>query len=137
MNLPTGAIKNSFRIGRSKPNTADRRNILVKLENHDPKDLTQGHRATKPDDLYINESLTPTCITIMYVLLKANNDFSDILTGHCTNEGCVYMWIKPPNREATGARDSRLRINTFERLNKLCTEIVHFTVTMYVTDWKK
>ena len=98
--------------------------------------IFQGCQATKPVDLYINENLTPTCNTIMGVPRKARKDFTDIVSGYCATDGSVYVWIRPPNTDTPGPRDSRMQISTFGRPKKFCTEIIDSTVTRYVSDWQ-
>ena len=54
-----------------------------------------------PDDLYINEVLTPTRNTIMYVLPKAKKDFPVLVSGYCTNEGSMHVWCKTTEQQSS------------------------------------
>ena len=95
---------------------SDRRPIIVKFTRRDLKsDILSSCRRVKPTDIFVNESLTSTRQKIAYALRKAKKDFS-IISGTTTIEGMVYVWVKPTNPAAAGARDTRFAISNLEKL---------------------
>lgn len=135
--LSTSDISTCHRLGR-KPVTQkpDSRSIIVKLCRRDLKgDLLFACRELKPD-IYVNESLTPTRNRIMYVLRRARQQFPEKISGSSSRDGRVMVWVKPPNSEAVGARNSRMFINTRLELENFCTETLGTPLSTFVENWQ-
>ena len=99
----------------------DRRNIIIKFCRRNSKvDLLAAARRVKPSNLFLNESLTPQRQNISYALRKAKREFPHIVSGTSTSDGRVYVWVKPPNPDAPGAKDSREPVNTYSKLEIFC-----------------
>ena len=73
--------------------------------------------------------------TIAYVLRAAKKDYPDIISGSTTLEGRNYVWTKPPNPEAVGAKDSRTAINNHEQLVRFCNNTLKCDLKKYVSVW--
>ena len=54
----------------------------------------------------------------MYVSGKAKKDFSGTILGCRYREGDVYEWVKPPNHNAHDARNARMQVNSFQKLDQ-------------------
>ena len=122
LNICSTDISTAHRIG-PKPRTQgpDKRNIIVKLCRRELKyDLISASKRIKPTNIYINENLTPTRNNILFVLRLARRKYPNIVSGCSSHDGKVYAWVKPPNPEAAGARDTKMFINTQEKLNLFC-----------------
>ena len=103
-------ISTSHRIGKKKANQeADRRDIIVKLCRRDIKnDIMSACRSIRPK-FYVNEILTPTHSTILYVLRQAKRR-KNRLVGCSSMGGRVFAWIK--SRDEPAGRDIRIPINS-------------------------
>ena len=114
----------------------DQRKIIVKFCRRDAKmDVLAAARRVKPEDLYVNESLTPIRQNIMFALRRAKREHPNLISGTSTIEGSVYVWVKPPNPEAQGARAVRHKINSLAKLEDFCSSTlqkpaVHFLQAM-------
>ena len=83
---------------KSKPDQPDHRDIIVKFCRRNQRQaLLEKARKKKPNELYVNEALTPLRTGIAYVLRRAKNEFLDIISGSSTFDGKNYVWVKPPN----------------------------------------
>jgi hypothetical protein len=137
LNMAATDISTTHRLGR-KPVTQkqDTRNIVVKLCRRDLKgDLLSACRQLKPDNLYINESLTPNRSTILYALRKAKRQFPDKVSGTGTMNGRVCVWVKPPNPETPLPRNSRMFVNTRLTLESFCTDILGVPSSTLIENW--
>ena len=114
-------ISVAHRLGPKPSTLPDRRNIIARFCRRTTKyDLLDASRTKKPAALYMNESLTPTRQTICAAIRKAKKNFPDIISGYRTEDGSIYVWVKPPNPTASGARNSRVLINTLDKLDEFC-----------------
>ena len=137
MEVSPSAISVAHRIG-SKPVTQgpDKRSIIVKLCRREMKrDILEGCRRVKPQNLYINESLTPVRSTIMYVMRKARRQFPDRISGCNSIDGKVFVWVKPPNPSAPQPRNTRTSVNTYQQLQKFCSDILDTPLTTFLDRW--
>ena len=76
----------AHRLGKPRLGSLDKRNIIVKLVRRENKrKIFTACRIRKPQNLYINESVSKTRSTILYVLRKASKDFPTKF-GPCTTE---------------------------------------------------
>ena len=98
-----------------------KKNIIVKLCRRELKyDLISASKSIKPMNIYINENPTPTKNNILFVLRLTRRKYPNIVSGCSTHDGKVYARVTPPNPEATGARDTKMFINTQKKLNLFC-----------------
>lgn len=136
--IPASAISSSSRLGK-KPlvQGPDRRGILVNFCRSDiKKDILAARKAVKPDNIYINEHLTPIRNTIMYLLRKAKHQFRDKISGCSSLGGRVFVWVRPPNPDAPGPQqNSRMQVNTHHQLDKFCTDILHTPLSTFIDTW--
>jgi hypothetical protein len=130
-------ISTAHRLGR-RPATQqpDGRNIVVKLCRRDLKeDILHACRNLRPTDLYVNESLTRNRSTILYVLRSAKKRFPEKISGCGSVDGKVRVFVKSPNPDAPGARNSRTFINTQDTLRKFCDDILGTPLTSFIENW--
>lgn len=130
-------ISVAHRLGK-KPDTQapDRRNIIVKLCRREIKqDLIKACKAVRPKNLFINESLTHTRNTALYGLRQAKKKFPDKVAGCGSYDGKVHVWLKPPNPQAPMARNSKMIINTRDRFNELCENILKCASSDLINNW--
>ena len=117
--------------------TSERTPIIAKFCRREIKiDILNRARKKKPEDLFINECLTPMQQTISYVLRKAKRDFPNIVSGSTTFDGKNFVWIKAPNPAARGAKDTRTQVSTHRRLEEFCIRTLNKPLTDYVREWK-
>lgn len=121
-------ISVAHRIGRrSITQAADRRSIIVKLCRRDLKrDLLQASRSLKPENFYVNESLTPKRNAFLQTLRIAKRRFPEKISGCSSQDGKVCVWVRAPDRTS---RDSRVFINSFVQLEDFCTKTLKSPVT--------
>ena len=111
----------AHRLGPKPASTVDRRSIIIRFCRRTLKyDILSKARSCKPSGLFINESLTPTRQKITTAIRKAKREFPDVISGYNTVDGSIHMWVKPSNPEAPGARNSRMFVNTMEKLDAFC-----------------
>ena len=117
-------ISVSHRIGApARTQRPDQRKIIVKFCRRDTKsEVLRAARRVKPSDIYLNESLTPQRQIILSGLRKAKRDLPNIVSGATSIEGSVYAWVKPPNPNAQGARDLKVKINTMTKFEDFCSK---------------
>ena len=117
----------AHRLGPKPTSGIDRRSIIVKFVRRSLKDeILKTARKKKAQDLYINESLTPTRQSITHAIRNARREFPEKVSGYTTIDGSIYVWIKPPNPTAPGARDSRMEVSTLAKLDKFCQKNFSF-----------
>lgn len=137
LNFQTDILSIAHRVGK-KPDKQgpDRRKIVVKLCRREVKsDLTNACRQLKPPNLFVNESLTPVRSTIMYVLRKAKRAFPEKVAGCNSSDGKVFVWVRPPNPNAPLPRNSRMTINTHQRLVEFCSGILNTELSTLIDVW--
>ena len=126
-------ISVSHRLGR-KPHAqrTDNRSIIIKLCRRDMKrDILSACRSMKPN-FYVNESLTPTRNTILYVLRQAKKK-KIRLAGCASVGGRVFAWVSPP--EGQEGRDARIPVNTHQDLDSFCSKILREPLSNYLSSW--
>lgn len=137
VNLKSSDISVAHRLGR-KPTTQaqDRRSLIVKFCRRDLKyDLLKAARTVKPDNFYINESLTPTRNTAMFGLRQAKKKFPHIIAGYGSMDGKVYCFVKPPNPTSPMARNMKTFVNTRKRFDELCVKTLGCESKDLVNNW--
>ena len=132
LQLSHAEISVALRLGPKPREGADRRSIIARFirRTHKYKVLKEARRS-KPERLYVNESLTPLRQTIIRVLGRAKFEFPGKISGYLTTDGSIQAWVKPPNPTAEGARNSRVTINTQGKLEEFCQKtferpVAHF-----------
>ena len=128
--LSASDISVAHRLGPKPSNQVpDNRAIIAKFCRRDSKiNVISSARRVKPNDLYVNESLTPTRQKIAAALRKAKKECPTIVSGTTSIDGSVYVWTKPSN---PGAREFKTKINTLAKLQDFCTitlkkQMTHF-----------
>ncbi|KAI3384257.1 hypothetical protein SNEBB_000913 [Seison nebaliae] len=135
--VPTDHFITAHRIGR-KPvaQRPDKRNILMKFKNADFKDeVLHACRNEKPSDLYVNENVTPTRATILYVLRRAKAKYPSIVSGCQSRNGKVLAWVKPVNPSAAGAHNVRVMLNTRKALDDFCSKTLKTSLDTFIPEW--
>ena len=134
MKINPNDISTAHRGGRKPTNQiTDRRSIIAKLCRRDiKKDLMIACRTLK-SNMYINESLTPTRTSIMYVLRQAKKK-KNRLVGCSSIGGRIFAWLT--SEEGEGRRDVRLPINTHLQLQSFCTDILEEPLSNYLQKWQ-
>ena len=137
INLDPNDISVAHRYGaKNASQRPDNRGIIIKLCRRDTKvALVSASRNLKPSDLFINECLTPLRQTIAYVLRKAKREFPTIISGTSTLDGKNFVWVKPPNSAAAGAKDFRHGINSHARLVEFCKKTLDRPLNHFITEW--
>ena len=112
-------ISVAHRLGpKSSSQRPDKRKIIAKFcRRNTKKDLLAAARRVKPNNLYINESLTAQRQTICFALRKAKKDYPNKISGVSTVDGRVFVWVKPPNAQD---RAPRFQVNSFLALEDFC-----------------
>ena len=126
-------ISVSHRLNTKK---TERAPIIVKFCRRNVKsDVLTSARRNKAENLFVNECLTPTQQTISYVLRRAKRDFPELISGSTTFDGKNFVWVKPPNPNAPGAKDLRLPISTRTKLEEFCSRTLKKPLSDYVENW--
>ena len=113
----------------------DRRGLIVKFCRRSTKtDVLLSARKKKPNNFYVNESLTPANQTIAFVLRKMRKDHPQLITGVSTFDGKNFAWIKSSNTDRN-SRDTRHAINSRERLVNFCETILNKPLNTYLNEW--
>ena len=133
LNLTQADISVAHRLGSKPQNQGqDRRRIVVKLCRQETKNaLLANARKVKHPDMYVSESLTPQRQNIAYALRKAKKDHPNIVSGTSTSNGRVYVYVKAQG-QASGMRDTRIEINTLDRLANFCQRTLSVGVDHYL-----
>ena len=121
MQLTPASISIAHRLGK-KPvaPSPDRRSIIVRFCRRKTKySILNAARTIKPENLYINESLTPTRQKITHALRRAKVLNPRILAGYRTSDGSITALIKPPNPDAP---ISHVNVDTMAKLEKFCQD---------------
>ena len=114
----------------------DKRSFIVKFCRRTTKtDLMASARRKKPANFFVNECLTPTQRAIGYVLRKAKREFPHIVSESTTFDGKHFVWVKSPNPDARGARDTKQPISSYERLKTFCTNVLGKPVDHFTDKW--
>lgn len=105
----------AFRIGKKPVTQAlDKRSIVIKLKHTDVKhDLLMSARRVKPHKLYINENLTPSRSTILYVLRRVKKMHPDKIDACGSYDGRIYAWLRSTQ---PGARNTKVFLNSENKL---------------------
>ena len=131
VNISKEEISIAHRHGKEK------KSIIVKFCRRSNKiDIVSSAKTVRPANLYISECLTPQRETIAYVLRRAKREFPDIVAGSSTQEGKNVVWVKPPNPDAPGARNLKVNVSTYSRLQDFCSRTLEKPVTYFVKEWK-
>ena len=121
---------------KNRQGAPDHRDIYVKFCRRSVrKDILEAARKKKVEGFFINEALTPVRQTIAYVLRQAKRKFPDIVSGSTTQDGKNYVWIHPPNRNAPGAKSTKLAVHTHSRLEKFCVDTLGKPLTDFIQKW--
>ena len=124
--LPLANIVAARRLGSRNPSSqhqVDTRSLhatFVDLEKK--KDVLISCKTSKVDGIFVREDLTSTRNTIMYILRRAKRDFPEKISGCTSRNGNVYVYLKGNSQNSSNNRSQGIRVNTFARLDKFCTE---------------
>ena len=137
VNISPNEISVCHRLASTSPSQKPvKKDIIVKFCRRNTKmDILNTCRKRKPEKFFINEFLTPQRQTISFVLRKARKEFPNIVSGSTSFEGKIFVWVKPPNPDAPGARDSRMAVNTHEKLVEFCTKTLSKPITHFIKEW--
>jgi len=134
LNITEQDISNAYRIGKkpSDPNQPDKRNICLKVCRRELKrDITFACKQTKPN-FYINEQLTPTRTTIMYVLRKAKREFPNQILNARSTDGNITLFLAA---DTPNSSPRRINVNTRATLEDILQKIINKTSADFTTSW--
>ena len=137
INMNAEDISTAHRLG-GKPRTQgpDKRDIILKLCRRDlKKDILAACRQMKPY-FFVNESLTPTRSTVMYVLRQTKKRFPGKI-GNCRSfDGNVNVFI-PMTHDTEGHQNRyrKLVINTTIALDDFLREHLSCSSSDFVNSW--
>ena len=135
--LPENSIATSHRVGKIPVRGEDRRAIVARFCNRDMKiDIMKAAKTVKPENLFINESLTPVRQTIHYVLRKAKKKFPEKISGISTFDGKIMVYVKPL-RPSRNSRDIKFIINSRSKLETFCNDALATSLTsLFDGEWQ-
>ena len=131
INLPENSIQRAARIGKKPTNStsADRRSIILTLSSHElVQDTIRTAKTVKPQNVYLNENLTPTKHKIMQILRKSRRIYGNKISGCSSRHGRVSVWLKPPHPHVEGAQNLRMNINSYGELTDFCTRVLEVSL---------
>ena len=112
----------------------DKRKIIVKFCRRNTKvDLLGAARRMKPENIFINESLTPQRQTILFALRRAKKECPRVISGSSTSDGRVYVWVKPQD-SMNNSRDTRLLVNSLTKLEEFCQQTLGKPMNYFLRD---
>ena len=138
MNLSPHEISVAHRIGSKPPGAfVDKRSIIVKLCRRDTKrELLSNQRRVKPAGFFINENLTPMRNTIMYALRKMRHFPDSRVKGCSSHDGKVYAWVKTSPNAGPSVKDTRIPVNSREKLEEISESFTDKPLSHFVETWK-
>ena len=123
----------AHRLGKPRPGSSDRRNIIVKLVRRENKrKIFLACRVNKPQNLYINESVSKTRSTILYVLRKASKDFPTKFSSCTTEDGNIRVRLPSPEDPTKFTRET---VNTRGALDVLLRTRINADSSKYEPRW--
>ena len=126
-------ISISHRLGKKPNGGQDRRSIIFKLCRRELKSIILQACRTKKPPFYINESLSPTRSSIMFVLRKARHDFPTKFGRCVSDEGNVRLWIPNPDDPT---QFTKITVNTRSDLEELMKQKTNCTSEKYNVSWR-
>ena len=134
LKISSNDVSVAHRLGKKLPTAVvDRRNIIVRFCRRNMKyAIINNARKAKPSGLFINESLTPVRQKITSAIRAAKRKFPDVISGYNTVDGNIFLYIKPPNPQAPGARNTRMAIKTMNALDDFCRRTFNHPVTHFL-----
>ena len=137
INIPETEISTAHRLGKRPINgKPDKRNIVFKLCRRDIKrDILDACRQQKPR-YFVNESLTPTRSTIMYVLRKVKREHPDIIGNARSYDGNITVWL-PSSSSVSSSQPkfNKLLVNTRNKLEELLQDKLACNSDKFVERW--
>lgn len=124
----------AHRLGKPRGDGDDKRSIIVKLcRRENKRRIFQACKIKKPVNLYINESISRTRSTIMYVLRKARQDFPNKF-GICrTEDGNVKIMLPSPENPSRMMKET---VNTRQALDVLLRTKINRTSQHFNARWE-
>ena len=123
LNLTPKDISIAHRLGKKPASGIDHRSIIVRFCRRKLKyDILNKAKRSKPQGIFVSESLTPIKQKIVSIIRTAKFKHPDVISGYSTSDGTIFLWVKPPNPNAPGARNSRMTIDSMEKMDKFCRE---------------
>ena len=136
LKLQTSAsdISTAHRVSKPPLNqSADKRNIIVKLCRRDLKtDIFNACHQIKPD-IYVNESLSPLRSTIYYVLRQLKERVANSVTGCTSQNRRVYVFLKS-QVDNLANRSIKTLVNSEIKLRDICRNI-NIPFESIISDW--
>ena len=133
-------ISTGHRLGnKSQSQEEDRRPIILKFCRREIKsDILKLCKENRPQNLYVNESLTPLRSKILYVLRLAKRNHPNKIASCKSLDGKVVVWVKPPRPDAQGARNTRVFINSKNGLEKFLHDLLEVSLQdIYDGEWPR
>jgi len=134
LNIAQHDISTAYRIGKkpSDPNQPDKRNICFKVCRRELKhDIKSACKQNKPT-FYINEQLTPTRTTIMYVLRKAKREFPNRILNARSTEGNITLALAADTPDSP---PRRITVNSKRTLDDILQKAIGKTSADFTTSW--
>ena len=133
VNILPSDISTAYRLGR-KPAVQgqDRRGLILKLCRRDLKgDLLGASRRIRPN-FYVNENLTPARNKILYALRLIRRQHGNVVRGCSSMDGNVFVYVRPAMSASPTARDIKLLVNNYTKLQEFCLEYINKPVTSFI-----
>lgn len=112
-----------------KSNSTLKRDIMVKFSHREAKNtVLTAARKMKVPNFYVNEQLTSTRKKIATSLRIAKKNHPSIIASTSSQQGSIYVWVKPPRPDQPGARNTRFCINTMAKLQDFCSKTLNISV---------
>ena len=130
-------ISVAHRIGKKRDRGPDKRNVIFKLCRRDVKGkIMTACKEKKPEQLFVNESLTPTRNTIMYVLRCVKKKHPNAFGSCRSQDGSVCVWLPTIGSDGHGSRQyRRLTVNSRRTLDDLLRKQISDTSDAFVDVW--
>ena len=137
VNLKPTDISLAHRVGKKPVTQApDKRSFMVKLCKRELKsDLLQSCRTVKPQNIFVNESLTQTRSTALFGLRQAKRKFPNLISGCGSREGKVIAWVKPPKSKTPLAKNNKVSVNTREKFDDFCSKFLKCSPSDFALNW--
>lgn len=128
-------ISTAHRVG--KPPThrnKDRRDIIARFCQRDLKHrVHETARKAKVSGLYVNESLTKTRSSILYVLRQIKKMKNSPVRGMYTHNGRIFLFTRPAVNSPPESPSVRTEINTMQKLESFCENFIRKPLSTFLT----
>ena len=135
INLSPNDVSVCHRLGSTS--SGGSRTMIVKFCRRDLKrEVLKGGRTVRPNGFYVNEHLTPRRSSILFALRKMKKDTETRVKGCATIEGKVFVWVQTAPNATSTTRDTKIAVNTYAKLQEICSSFTSKPLNSYIGEWK-